>query len=75
VAQYQEELPSERIARYLTMADRAHQNAKAANSTEARDTFIAIAMLWQSLADEIEDEEEKLRLSETLRSWGPLLHP
>ncbi len=65
-------MPRERIARYLDMADRAHGSAKAAKTAEVRDAFIAIAMIWRSLSDEIEDAQEKLRLSETLRGWG---HP
>ena len=68
------ESPEERIARYAAMADRAHQSARNATTIEARNSYISIAMLWGALADELEDEQGKLKLTETLTAWAEPLH-
>jgi len=67
------ELPRERYVRYRRMADRAHRAAAVAKTKEARDMYIAIAMTWDALATQMEDQAERLKLDETLQLWGPAL--
>ncbi len=35
--------------------------------------YIAIAMTWDALAAQMEDQVERLKLDETLQLWGPAL--
>jgi len=44
-----------------------------AKTKEARDMYIAIAMTWDALATQMEDQAERLKLDETLQLWGPAL--
>ena len=67
------ELPRERYVRYRRMADRAHSAATVAKTKEARNMYIAIAMTWDVLAAQMEDQVERLKLDETLQLWGPAL--
>jgi hypothetical protein len=53
------------------MADIAHASAMNANATEARDMYIALAMVWEALAVELEEKSERLKLDQTLKLWGP----
>ncbi len=54
MGQYLTDLPEERLAKYRLMAAHAHESARAAESPEARNAFIAIASSWDSLAEEME---------------------
>jgi hypothetical protein len=62
----------DKFAHYRNLANRAHASAINAKAKEARDMYISIAMAWESLVDELEDEEEKLKLADTLNGWGHL---
>ena len=55
------------------MAERAHRSAREAKAPEARDMYIAIAAIWDSLAEAMQDEEEKLEFGQTLNDWGSSL--
>ena len=50
----------ERLAHYRDMAGRAHASAMNAKAEQARDMYVSIAMAWEALADEMEDEGEDL---------------
>jgi hypothetical protein len=52
VGQYLTDLPEERLAKYLEMAQHAHELAKTATAPEARNTYIAMARVWETLVEE-----------------------
>jgi len=54
MGQYLTNSPVERLARYVEMAASARNSAASAKSKEARDIYLSIAQMWDTLAIEIE---------------------
>ena len=54
MGQYLTNSPIERLARYIEMAAVARRSAAAAKTKEARDIYLSIAQMWDTLASEIE---------------------
>jgi len=53
MGQYLTDLAWERLVKYEQMAANAHKCAAEAESVEARDFYIGIAMAWETLASEL----------------------
>jgi len=50
--------PVERLARYIEMAALARRSAASSKTKEARDIYLSIAQMWDTLAAEIENAPE-----------------
>ena len=50
--------PVERLARYIEMAAVARRSAVSAKTKEARDIYLSIAQMWDTLASEIEQSPD-----------------
>jgi len=53
MGQYLTDLAWERLVKYEQMAANAHKCAADAESVEARDFYIGVAMAWEALASEL----------------------
>ena len=54
MGQYLTNSPIERFARYIEMAAVARRSAASAKTKEARDIYLSIAQMWDTLASEVE---------------------
>ena len=63
MGEYLTDLPWERLANCRQRAAYAHKCAAAAKFPEVRDFYISVAMVWETLASEIECKMEAERRS------------
>jgi len=58
MGQYLTNSPVERFARYIEMAAVARRSAASAKTKEARDIYLSIAQMWDTLASEVEQSPD-----------------
>ena len=58
MGQYLTNSPIERFARYIEMAAVARRSAASAKTKEARDIYLSIAQMWDTLALEVEQSPD-----------------
>ena len=58
MGQYLTNSPIERFARYIEMAAVARRYAASAKTKEARDIYLSIAQMWDTLASEVEQSPD-----------------
>ena len=58
MGQYLTNSPIERLARYIEMAAVARRSAASAKTKEARDIYLSIAQMWDTLALEVEQSPD-----------------